>query len=766
MDAAPRSERDAASLNTAIEDKATGFELHGTNLEALPPNLLLNFERPREVDLCGNRLTALPSDLFAAGAGIKKLAVCRNQLQSLPACVAAVQCPKLFLQQNRISTLENLPSNGLVSLDASSNALSGVLELRNLPTLQKLCLRGNDISGLQLENVPMLASVDVSLNKLAELPLAPGQMLSEVLTTLNVAENRLLALPDALTQCSRLLELNVASNRLTRLPEGLGALGSLRKLSVQRNALTELPASLWSLKSLLELNASRNCLTTLPATPPPAASSDHNSGGAPAVYLPLVEICVARNQLTKIDDALAAALPSLTRLDVSHNALTALPPGLRSLRYLVAHYNRLATLSSQLEGCPRLQSVLARGNPLGDARLLSPPSSTASALSGAAAEYELTPLFGQAPDNSATTPEVAVEAASEAAGWRTLVSHVAPLPVCGMRLSGGVALMNGRRRSMEDRASLELMSAGARVAGSGGHPGAGAGAAGATTPLLDRVVCIAGVYDGHGGDEASAMVVQALPDALRTALASTTAKMEGAEAAAEAAAVAMSAAFKAVAERIAADEEGTYGWVGTTATVAMVIAGDARAEGEQACVHLVVGNVGDSDAVLYTRSAAGEEATTAATTITTPTATAHAPWVCERVSTRHRPDARAEEERITANGGYVSEEGSLNDMIAVARFLGDAEHPPPRCAVPSVRVRRLDAATSFNLVLASDGLWDVVDEAEVPSLLAESKEGASGRDAEEQAAVLRDEAFLRGSTDNVTVCVLAARTMRECRLAL
>ena len=37
-----------------------------------------------------------------------------------------------------------------------------------------------------------------------------------------------------------------------------------------------------------------------------------------------------------------------------------------------------------------------------------------------------------------------------------------------------------------------------------------------------------------------------------------------------------------------------------------------------------------------------------------------------------------------------------------------------------------------------------------------------GLDAEEQAAALRDEAFLRGSTDNVTVAVVCARSMSEC----
>ena len=113
------------------------------------------------------------------------------------------------------------------------------------------------------------------------------------------------------------------------------------------------------------------------------------------------------------------------------------------------------------------------------------------------------------------------------------------------------------------------------------------------------------------------------------------------------------------------------------------------------------------------------------------------------------------------------------------RFLGDTDHPPPQCSTPSVRVvslsqRSLQEAAvgggSFTLVLASDGLWDVVSKEEVPALLAEAEAEATARtggapgglDAEEQAAALRDEAFLRGSTDNVTVAVVCARSMSEC----
>ena len=89
---------------------------------------------------------------------------------------------------------------------------------------------------------------------------------------------------------------------------------------------------------------------------------------------------------------------------------------------------------------------------------------------------------------------------------------------------------------------------------------------------------------------------------------------------------------------------------------------------------------------------------------------------------------------------------------------GDTDHPPPRSSRPSVRVVRIPHEGSFHIVVASDGLWDVVSKDEVPTLLAEAHSGA---DAAELAATLRDEAHLRGSSDNVSVVVLCARCMHD-----
>ena len=208
------------------------------------------------------------------------------------------------------------------------------------------------------------------------------------------------------------------------------------------------------------------------------------------------------------------------------------------------------------------------------------------------------------------------------------------------------------------------------------------------------------------------MAARELPRLVEAALAA-----EGCSGAEEA----MGHAFKQLAERLEADERGSYGWVGTTATLALLPEGGAA---------VLVANVGDSAAVLCDRNA----------------------QVATLLSEWHRPAERKEEERICASGGFVSAEGELNGMLGVSRTLGDCDHPPPHCSVPFVATYALPSA-GFSLILASDGLWDVVAPEAVGGILSELPPGSRPAD---QAATLRDEAFQRGSADNITVAVVSA----------
>lgn len=61
----------------------------------------------------------------------------------------------------------------------------------------------------------------------------------------------------------------------------------------------------------------------------------------------------------------------------------------------------------------------------------------------------------------------------------------------------------------------------------------------------------------------------------------------------------------------------------------------------------------------------------------------------------------------------VDEGGKVAGMIEVSRALGDCMLHPPLSAVPAVAELTLQRGGSYALVIASDGLWDVLPKAQV-----------------------------------------------------
>ncbi|GKT26800.1 Protein phosphatase 2C family like protein [Aduncisulcus paluster] len=117
-----------------------------------------------------------------------------------------------------------------------------------------------------------------------------------------------------------------------------------------------------------------------------------------------------------------------------------------------------------------------------------------------------------------------------------------------------------------------------------------------------------------------------------------------------------------------------------------------------------------------------------------------------RMSFDHKPDLPTEEERIQSLGGYV-EAGRVLGALSVSRALGDVFLQPYVSAEPFVRVETLLPTDKF-LILACDGVWDVLKDQSAVSLLTSEKDpvGASVK--------LRDQAFYQGSTDNISVVVI------------
>ncbi|XP_014276120.1 uncharacterized protein [Halyomorpha halys] len=119
----------------------------------------------------------------------------------------------------------------------------------------------------------------------------------------------------------------------------------------------------------------------------------------------------------------------------------------------------------------------------------------------------------------------------------------------------------------------------------------------------------------------------------------------------------------------------------------------------------------------------------------------------------HRPDHLEERERIEAMGGSVVFWGTwrVNGQLAVSRSIGDVDYKPYVTGEPDVSSYDLTGDEDF-LLLACDGLWDVVSEQmavdKVYDYLKESKGDRAG-----VSKSLVTAAKSLGSKDNISVVV-------------
>lgn len=171
--------------------------------------------------------------------------------------------------------------------------------------------------------------------------------------------------------------------------------------------------------------------------------------------------------------------------------------------------------------------------------------------------------------------------------------------------------------------------------------------------------------------------------------------------------------------------------------------------------HVICANVGDS------RCLAGSVATASTTSLTED----------------HKPSNPEEKVRIEDAGGFVMGD-RVNGELAMSRALGDfrykrnpdqKQHEFPVICIPDVATHKRSGKKDEILVLACDGVFDVMKNAEVIDyltqiVLVEENSAASGSKigkekkatvtAQEAAESLIDLALAEGSTDNISAIVL------------
>lgn len=219
-------------------------------------------------------------------------------------------------------------------------------------------------------------------------------------------------------------------------------------------------------------------------------------------------------------------------------------------------------------------------------------------------------------------------------------------------------------------------------------------------------ISLYGVFDGHGGSRASDFCVEFLlknvsedptyPNKPEAALVNGFLKTD--------------AQFLEIAKSGYFDD-------GTTAVVAMI-------EEE----HIYVGNVGDSRAVLIRKNEKEPV----------------------ELSRDHKPNRPDERNRIEGAGGIVVHVGvwRVEGVLAVSRAIGDRPFKEYVIGKPEVIRHKRCYENDEYLVLASDGLWDVMKNDVVAEIVR------SAATPEDAAWTLTETAFTRGSRDNICALVV------------
>eukprot|EP00956_Cyclotella_meneghiniana_P007644 scaffold10249_cov59-Cyclotella_meneghiniana.AAC.13 len=161
---------------------------------------------------------------------------------------------------------------------------------------------------------------------------------------------------------------------------------------------------------------------------------------------------------------------------------------------------------------------------------------------------------------------------------------------------------------------------------------------------------------------------------------------------------------------------------------------------------VVIANVGDSRAVLsqWKKDSKSKDVISA-----------------YQLTIDHVASSLSEQKLIVERGGSVSRSGGIdrvNGILAVSRSLGDIELAPYLSTVPHVltltksEAQQLCGTTPEStrpcfIILASDGLWDVMSNQEAVEMVLDTLQKNEGAAFQVAAESLTQEAYIRGSSD-------------------
>ncbi|XP_062021095.1 probable protein phosphatase 2C 11 [Rosa rugosa] len=224
-----------------------------------------------------------------------------------------------------------------------------------------------------------------------------------------------------------------------------------------------------------------------------------------------------------------------------------------------------------------------------------------------------------------------------------------------------------------------------------------------------QMVAFFGVFDGHGGSRTAKYLKENIFN-----------NLSGHPEFIKDTKIAIVEVFKQTNVEYINEEKGDQKDTGSTASTALLL-GD----------RLFIANVGDS------RVVAGRAGSAIA------------------LSNDHKPDRSDERQRIEEAGGFVMWAGTwrVGGVLAVSRSFGDKVLKPFVVADPEIHEEEINGVDF--IIIASDRLWNVISNNDVVAIVQDINE------VEEASRTLVEEAYARGSSDNITCVVVRFNTLES-----
>ncbi|KAI7082268.1 L domain-like protein [Hortaea werneckii] len=328
---APKDEKHMLKQRIKIAWTSGKLNIAGIGLKSMPEEVLGMYDSKAMEEGKAN---------WAEVVDLTRMIAADNEFTELP----TTMFPDLSIEEmEQDEESMGSPFGGLEMLDLHGNRLQTLpMGLRRLERLTSLNLSHNglDISCLDLiTQIPTLRELKLGHNNLS------GHLSASLCTSLPHLET-----------------LDLQNNKLLALPETLRELTSLRILNVSNNQLTALPMEALQNVPLIELDASNNAL--IASLFPLGGVNGHPT---------LQTLRVANNSLAALTFSASLDLPAVKTLDVRNNHLTVLPADLSScmgeLLELFAGENKIPELPEGFTGLKKLRRLDLSGN---DLRVLEP----------------------------------------------------------------------------------------------------------------------------------------------------------------------------------------------------------------------------------------------------------------------------------------------------------------------------------------------------------------------------------------------------------